>query len=105
MTRAVGLITSPRQTERIIATGQADQVALARAFIDKPSWGWHAADALGAPGGRVPPQYLRGRDPGRLKWKTAVQGLFGAGCAFVYRDGEIPRDCSVKRVARPPFAH
>ncbi|HEY4369248.1 MAG TPA: NADH:flavin oxidoreductase/NADH oxidase [Steroidobacteraceae bacterium] len=47
-TRAVGLITDPHQAERILAEGQADLVALARAFLDDPRWGWHAADALGA---------------------------------------------------------
>lgn len=47
-TRAVGLITSPHQAEEIIASGQADLIALARAFLDDPRWGWHAADALGA---------------------------------------------------------
>ena len=48
VTRAVGLITSPRQAEAIVAEGRADQVAFARAFLDDPRWGWHAADALGA---------------------------------------------------------
>ena len=33
-------------------------VALARAFLDDPHWGWHAAAALGADVAR-PPQYLR----------------------------------------------
>lgn len=47
-TRAVGAIFTPRQAERIVASGQADMVALARAFMDDPRWGWHAADALGA---------------------------------------------------------
>jgi 2,4-dienoyl-CoA reductase-like NADH-dependent reductase (Old Yellow Enzyme family) len=48
VTRAVGLITSPWQAEAIVAEGRADQVALARAVLDDPRWGWHAADALGA---------------------------------------------------------
>jgi 2,4-dienoyl-CoA reductase-like NADH-dependent reductase (Old Yellow Enzyme family) len=47
-TRAVGLITQPRQAERIIAEGRADMIALARAFLDDPRWGWHAADELEA---------------------------------------------------------
>jgi 2,4-dienoyl-CoA reductase-like NADH-dependent reductase (Old Yellow Enzyme family) len=72
VTRTAGLITSPRQAEQIIAQGKADQVALARAFLDNPSWGWHAADALGVPGGHVPLQYLRGRDPAWLKIKAQV---------------------------------
>lgn len=47
-TRAVGLITGARQAEDIVASGKSDMVALARAFMDDPRWGWHAADALGA---------------------------------------------------------
>ena len=45
--RAVGQITGARQAEDIIASGQADQVALARAFLDDPRWPWHAAQTLG----------------------------------------------------------
>jgi 2,4-dienoyl-CoA reductase-like NADH-dependent reductase (Old Yellow Enzyme family) len=60
VTRAVGLITSARQAEAIIENGQADQVALARAMLDDPRWGWHAADALGAEA-HCPPQYARAR--------------------------------------------
>jgi NADPH2 dehydrogenase len=47
-TMAVGLITEPEQAEAIVAEGQADLVALARAFLDDPHWGWHAAYKLGA---------------------------------------------------------
>ena len=46
--RAVGLISSPAQAEGIVASGQADMVALARAFLDDPRWAWHAAAELGA---------------------------------------------------------
>jgi NADPH2 dehydrogenase len=56
--RAVGLIFSPKQAEDIVAKGQADQVAMARAFLDDPHWGWHAAKVLGADVAR-PQQYLR----------------------------------------------
>ena len=42
-TRTVGLIAAPKQAEAIIAEGKADMVALARAFLDDPHWGWHAA--------------------------------------------------------------
>jgi len=59
-TRAVGLIAEPRQAERIVASGQADMVALARAFLDDPRWVWHAAEALGATA-FYPPQYQRTR--------------------------------------------
>jgi NADPH2 dehydrogenase len=57
-TRTVGLIASPKQAEAIVAEGKADMVALARAFLDDPHWGWHAAAALGAEVAR-PKQYLR----------------------------------------------
>jgi 2,4-dienoyl-CoA reductase-like NADH-dependent reductase (Old Yellow Enzyme family) len=59
-TRAVGMIVSPEQAEEILVKGQADQIALARAFLDNPRWGWHAADALGVDLKR-PPQYDRVR--------------------------------------------
>lgn len=47
-TMAVGLITEAEQAEAIVASGQADMVALARGFLDDPHWGWHAAYKLGA---------------------------------------------------------
>lgn len=58
VTMAVGFITEPRQAETIIAAGDADLVALARAILWDPRWGWHAAAALQA---RVaaPVQYWR----------------------------------------------
>ncbi|MDZ4058023.1 MAG: NADH:flavin oxidoreductase/NADH oxidase [Polynucleobacter sp.] len=46
-TVAVGLITEPQQAEDIVASGQADMVALARAILFNPRWPWHAAAALG----------------------------------------------------------
>jgi NADPH2 dehydrogenase len=57
-TRVVGMIVTPEQAEGIVAKSEADQVALARAFLDDPHWGWHAAKALGAEVAR-PPQYAR----------------------------------------------
>ncbi len=57
-TIAVGLITEPEQAESIIAEGQADAVALARAMLYDPRWPWHAAARLGARV-RVPRQYWR----------------------------------------------
>lgn len=45
--RAVGMIVTPEVAEHILATGQADFVALARAFQDDPRWGLHAAERLG----------------------------------------------------------
>ena len=58
VTRAVGLIVEPAQAEAIVTSGQADFVALARAFLDDPRWVWHAAERLGAPI-TYPPQYAR----------------------------------------------
>jgi NADPH2 dehydrogenase len=57
-TRTVGLIATPKQAEAIVAKGNADMVALARAFLDDPHWAWHAAAALGADVLR-PKQYQR----------------------------------------------
>jgi NADPH2 dehydrogenase len=57
-TRAVGLIATPKQAEAIVARGQADMVALARAFLDNPHWAWRAALELGADVSR-PSQYRR----------------------------------------------
>ncbi len=57
-TRVVGLVYEPEQAEAIVGDGKADMVAMARAFLDDPHWGWHAAKALGADIPR-PPQYLR----------------------------------------------
>jgi len=62
---AVGLITEPEQAEAIIATGEADVIALARTVLYDPRWPWHAAAALGATIG-VAPQYLRSQ-PRRYK--------------------------------------
>jgi NADPH2 dehydrogenase len=57
-TRVVGMIVTPQQAEAIVSEGKADMVALARAFLDAPHWGWHAAQVLGADVKR-PNQYLR----------------------------------------------
>jgi 2,4-dienoyl-CoA reductase-like NADH-dependent reductase (Old Yellow Enzyme family) len=48
LTTAVGLITEAAQAEAILQAGDADMVALARAFLYQPRWGWQAAVALGA---------------------------------------------------------
>ncbi len=56
--RAVGLITTAEQAEEIVASGKADMVAAARAFLDDPHFGWHAAKALGGEVA-IPDQYLR----------------------------------------------
>jgi 2,4-dienoyl-CoA reductase-like NADH-dependent reductase (Old Yellow Enzyme family) len=57
-TRVVGMIVTPQQAEAVVAEGKADMVALARAFLDAPHWGWHAAQTLGAEVKR-PLQYQR----------------------------------------------
>jgi len=55
---AIGLITDAKQAEAIVASGDADLVAMARAMLWDPRWPWHAAAKLGA---RVsaPKQYWR----------------------------------------------
>ena len=55
---AVGLITDYEQAEAIVATGDADMIALARTILYDPRWPWHAAAALGARV-KAPDQYLR----------------------------------------------
>ena len=55
---AVGLITDAAQAEAIVANGDADAVAIARAALYDPRWPWHAAATLGAQIA-VPPQYER----------------------------------------------
>ena len=57
-TGIVGMITTAKQAEAIVTEGKADMVALARAFLDNPHWGWHAAQALSADVAR-PVQYQR----------------------------------------------
>jgi NADPH2 dehydrogenase len=57
-TMAVGKITDPVQAETILASGQADMVALARGMLFDPRWPWHAAEALRSQAA-FPPQYMR----------------------------------------------
>ena len=70
-TIAVGLITEAEQAEAIVAGGQADAVALARAMLYDPRWPWHAAATLGRAGGRaaavlaLPAARVQGPVPGR----------------------------------------
>ena len=66
---AVGLITAFEQAEAILATGDADMIAIARAILYDPRWPWHAAAKLGA---RVtaPKQYWRSQPRG-------LKDLFG----------------------------
>jgi 2,4-dienoyl-CoA reductase-like NADH-dependent reductase (Old Yellow Enzyme family) len=57
-TMAVGLITEPDQAETILASGQADFVALGRGMVYNPRWAWHAATHFGEEV-FFPPQYER----------------------------------------------
>jgi 2,4-dienoyl-CoA reductase-like NADH-dependent reductase (Old Yellow Enzyme family) len=68
-TIAVGLITEAQQAEDIVASGKADLVALARAMLYDPRWGWHAAAQVGATV-EAPPPYWRAPPHGH-------SGLFG----------------------------
>lgn len=68
---AVGFITGFEQAEAIIATGDADMVALARGMLYDPRWPWHAAAELGGTV-KPPPQYLRS-EPARDR------GIFQTG--------------------------
>ncbi|OYU99933.1 MAG: oxidoreductase [Burkholderiales bacterium PBB5] len=64
-TLAVGLITDAQQAEAIVATGQADAVAIARGILYDPHWPWHAAAALGAQV-QAPRQYWRSQPRGMV---------------------------------------
>ena len=74
-TIAVGLITEPQHAHEIIASGQADAVALARAMLYDPRWPWHAAAVLGAQV-HAPHQYWRSQ-PREFK-DLFVNAAFGA---------------------------
>jgi 2,4-dienoyl-CoA reductase-like NADH-dependent reductase (Old Yellow Enzyme family) len=67
-TRAVGLISKPQHAQRIIAEGQADMIAVARAVLDDPRWGWHAADELEATV-ECPVQYRMARSAGWRRFR------------------------------------
>ena len=69
-TIAVGMITDPAQAESIVASGQADMVALARGILYDPRWPWHAAAALGG-SVEAPQQYWRSQP-------SQYRQLFGA---------------------------
>jgi len=58
--QTVGMIADPDQAESIIASGKADMVVMARAFLDNPRWVWHAAERFGVKLD-YPPQYERSR--------------------------------------------
>ena len=59
---AVGLITKPKQAEKILIHGEADAVEIGRAALRDPNWPLRAAHKLGVPVAEAPyaPQYMRG---------------------------------------------
>jgi 2,4-dienoyl-CoA reductase-like NADH-dependent reductase (Old Yellow Enzyme family) len=65
-TAAVGMITSARQAEDIVSSGQADMVLMARQFLRDPYAAAHFADDLGAPFS-WPVQYTRAAPQGSTK--------------------------------------
>ena len=74
-TIAIGLITEPGQAETIIAGGDADMVALARAMLWNPRWAWHAAAELNGTV-QAPKQYWRSPPRGKqatLRGSTSGQ--------------------------------
>ncbi len=60
-TMAVGMITEPQHAEEILERGQADLIALARAFLRSPYWAAEAAAALGVEDAAWPAQYGRAK--------------------------------------------
>lgn len=77
VTIAVGLITDARQAEGIVASGEADLVALARGMLYDPRWPWHAAAELGATV-EAPPPYWRSQPQGQSE-------LFGSSARIGMR--------------------
>jgi NADPH2 dehydrogenase len=73
-TMTVGLITTAEQAEAIVTGGDADLVALGRAFLFDPRWPWRAALALGG-AVNAPPPYWRALPPGSAEiFGPAVSG-------------------------------
>lgn len=61
-TTAVGLITKPKQAEKILRAGEADAIEIGRAALRDPAWPMRAAYKLGVVPAEVPypDQYVRG---------------------------------------------
>ena len=81
---AVGLITDAVQAESIVATGDADMIALARAVLFDPRWPWRAAAELGATV-LAPKQYLRSQ-PSKHRHLFGVDGPVGSMPTWVRDD-------------------
>lgn len=73
-TMVTGMIYDPHLANHIVASGQADCVGLARAFLDDPRWTWRAAQALGVPFA-YPMPYERAQPS---KWAPAALASSGA---------------------------
>ena len=85
-TRAVGLITQPQKAEEILAKGQADQIAIARGFLDDPHWAWHAAKQLGAEVEAARPNICAPvRNSGRPRDRTRIRSRLMADSRFPIR--------------------
>src|SRR5690606_26488988 len=70
-TVAVGLINDPRDAEHILASGEADLVALARGGLEDPNWAIHAHHPLDGAEYDLWPRQARGR----IRDKDRVLGL------------------------------
>ena len=57
---AVGMINRPAHAQEIVASGEADMIAIARGMLFDPHWTWRAAAELGADF-HAPPQYIRAK--------------------------------------------
>ncbi len=68
---AVGMIFDPHHAERIVQSGDADFIALARGVLSDPHWPWRAAATLGADVA-YPVQYLRGY---KSNWLRGMRGM------------------------------
>lgn len=86
---AVGMIAKPEQADQVIASGDADFVAIARMFLDDPRWALHAAATLGEDI-RYAPQYIRARPNNWL------------GYAHAHPDARPP--ATKQQLDRPPSA-
>ncbi|WP_417280381.1 NADH:flavin oxidoreductase/NADH oxidase [Celeribacter sp.] len=70
----VGMISEPAEANGLIAAGRVDMVALGRAFLANPRWGWRAAAELGVT--MEYPYRYQAVDP--RYWRLAPQALQGA---------------------------
>lgn len=66
-TVVTGMVYDPALADDIVRQGQADAVAIGRAFLDDPRWVWRAAERLGVPFA-YPMQYERA---GAGRWSGA----------------------------------